>query len=84
LSGAIFRAEVIVLKSKPKSLQNVVGNGTATQTINAVDTSRALLMDGMFHMNMAYSDLYPTFTSGTQISWSAALTANDRYQVVEF
>ena len=84
LNNAVFRAEVIILNSKPKSLQNVVGNGAAMQTISPVDPNKAQIYDAMFQMKMAYTDLYPTFTSGTQISWSASLTANDRYQVVEF
>ena len=84
LSGQIFRAEVIILNSKPKSLQNVMGNGAATQTIAPVDTNKAVIMDGMFHMNNSYADLYPNFASSSQVAWSASLTANDRYQVVEF
>ena len=84
LTGQTFRAEVIVLRAKPKSLQNLAGNGAASQTIAPVDTSKALIVDGIFRLHNSYHNIRPTFTSPTQVTWSEALTANDRYQVVEF
>ncbi|MBI5523374.1 MAG: hypothetical protein HY910_12155 [Desulfarculus sp.] len=84
LTGMIFRAEIIVLKAKPKSLQNVVGNAAAAQTIGLVDPSRAMIFDAMCRMPNSHGNTYPTGISANQVTWSNSLTANDRYQVAEF
>lgn len=75
LASALFRAEVIILAKKPKSLQTVAGG---VQTINAVDTNKAMIFDADFFQ--AYGDMGSAsrFVSSTQVNTLG------RAQVVEF
>ena len=68
---------------KPKSLQVVAGNGSASQTIAAVDTGRARLVSAFLFTNMA-QEIYVSSLASTAVTWSRALDSYAaKYQVVE-